>query len=156
MYFNYFANKGQSSQSYGFSSSHVWMSKLDYKESWAPNNLCFWTMVLKKTLESQEISPEYSSEGLMLKQKLQYFGHLMQRTDSLEKILMLGKIEVGGEGDDRRWDGWTASLTQWTWVWVSSRSWWWTGKPGVLWSMESQKVRHDWGTELNWISTYFQ
>ena len=72
----------------------------------------------------KEISPEYSLEGLMLKQKLQYFSHLMQRTDSLEKTLMLGKIE---EGDDRRWDGWMASWTGWTWVWASSGSWWWTG-----------------------------
>ena len=98
------ADKDPSSQSYGFSSSHVWMWELDYKESWVPKNWCFWTMVLK-TLESplecrkanqsilKEISPEYSLEGLMLKLKLQYFGHLMRRTDSLEKTLMLGKIE---------------------------------------------------------------
>ena len=101
----YFANKGLSSQSYGFSSSHVWMWELDHKESWAPKNWCFWTVVLEKTHESpldckeiqpvnpKEISPEYSFEGLMLKLKLQYFLHLMQRTDSFEKILMLGKIE---------------------------------------------------------------
>ena len=102
---HYFANKSPSSQSYGFSSSHVWMGELDYKESWALKNWCFWTMVLEKTLESpldsrrtnqsvlKEISPEYSLEGLMLKLKLQYFGHLMQRTDFLEKTLMLGKTE---------------------------------------------------------------
>ena len=70
----------------------------------------------------KEINSEYSLEGLMPKLKLQYFGHLMQRADSLEKILILGKIEVGGEGDDRGWDGWMASLTQWAWVWVSFRS----------------------------------
>ena len=137
---HYFANEGLSSQSYGFSSSHVWMWELDCEERWAPKNWCFWTVVLQKTLESplaarrsnqstlKEISPEYSLEGLMLKLKRQYFGHLMQRTDSFEKTLM----KAGGEGDDRVWDGWMASLTQWTWVWVSSRSWWWTGKPGVL------------------------
>ena len=68
----------------------------------------------------------------MLKPKLQYFGHMMQRTDSLEKTLMLGKLKAGGDGDDRRWDGWMASLIQWIWVWASSRSWWWTEKPGVL------------------------
>ena len=96
----------------------------------------------------KEISPEYSLEGLMLKLKLQYFGHLLWRTDSFEKTLMLGKI--GGEGDDRGWDGWMASPTQWTWVWVDSRSWWWTGRPGMLWSMGSKRVRHDWVTELNW------
>ena len=102
---HYFADKGLSSQSYGLSSGHVWMWELDYKESWALKNWCFWTVVLEKTREStglqgrsnqsipKEISPEYSLKGLMLKQKLQYFGFLMQRTDSLEKTLMLGKIE---------------------------------------------------------------
>ena len=73
----------------------------------------------------KEICPEYSLEGLMLKLKLQYFGHLLQLTDSLEKTRRLGKIE-GGEEDHRGWDGWMASSTQRTWVWVSSRSWWWT------------------------------
>ena len=104
---NYFALELDiANQSYGFSSSHVWMWELDYKESWALKNWCFWTMVLEKTLDSpldcKEIqqahpkgSPEYSLEGLMLKLKLQYFGHLMQRTDSLEKTLILGKIEGG-------------------------------------------------------------
>ena len=95
----------------------------------------------------KEISPEYSLEGLML--KLQYFGHLMQRTASLEKTLMLGKMGGGGEGDDRGWDSWKVSRTQWTWVWASSGSWWWTGKPGVLKSMGLQKVGHNWATELN-------
>ena len=102
---HYFANKGLSSQSYGFPSSHVWIWELDCKESWAPKNWHFWTVVLEKTLESpwtarrsnqsilKEISPEYSLEGLMLKLKLQYFGHLMGRTDSFEKTLMLGKVE---------------------------------------------------------------
>ena len=104
-------NKCLSSQSYGFTSSHVWMWELDYKESWAPKNWCFWTVVLEKTLASpldckeiqpvtdflKEISLECSLEGLTL--KLQYFGHLMGRTDSLEKILMLGRLKAGGEGD---------------------------------------------------------
>ena len=97
--------KDSSSQSYGFSSSHIWMWELDHKESWALKNWCFWNVVLKKTLLSaldskeikpvnlKEFSPEYSLEGLMLKLKLQYFGHLMRRTDSFEKTLMLGKIE---------------------------------------------------------------
>ena len=103
------------SQSYGFSSSHVWMWELDHKESWMAKNWCFWTVVLKKTLESpleyrrsnqsilKEISPEYSLEGLML--KLQYFGHLMQRADSLEETLVLGNIEAKGEEGGRGWDG---------------------------------------------------
>ena len=99
---HYFANKGLSNQSYSFSSSHVWMWELNYKESWAPKNWCFWTVVLKKTLESpldskesilKEMSPEYSLEGLMLKLKLQYFGHLMWWANSLEKALILGKIQ---------------------------------------------------------------
>ena len=130
-----FADKRPSSQSYGFSSSHVWMWKLDYKESGVLKNWCFWTVVLEKTLESpwtarrsnqsilKEISPEYSLEELMLKVKLQSFGHLMWRADSLEKTLMLGKIEGGGDGDYRG-DGWMAWPTQWTWVWVNSGSWW--------------------------------
>ena len=108
----HFANKGLSSQSYGFSSSHVWMWELNYKESWAPKNWCFWPVVLEKTLRVpwtarrsnqsilKENSPGCSLEGLMLKLKLQYFGHLMQRTDSLEKTLLLGKIE------GRRRRGW--------------------------------------------------
>ena len=97
-----------------------------------------------------EISSEYSLEGLMLKLKLQYFGHLMRRTDSLEKTMILGKTETGGKGNDRGWDGWMASQTQWTWVWVVSRIWWWTGKPGVLQPMGWQRVGHDWATELIW------
>ena len=100
---HYFANKGLSSQGYGFSSGHVWMWELDYKESWA-QNWCFWTVVLEKSLESpldcKEIQPVHSKEGLMLKLKLQYFGHLMQRTDSFEKTLMLGEIE---DRDERGW-----------------------------------------------------
>ena len=95
------------------------------------------------------MSPDYSLKGLMLKLKLQYFGHLMWRTDSLEKILMLERLKVGGEGDDRGRDGWMASLTQWAWVWMNSGRLWRTGRPGVLHSMELQRVGHDWATELN-------
>ena len=80
----------------------------------------------------KEISPEYSLEGLILKLKLQYFGHLMGRADSLEKTLMLGKIGGRRKGEDRGWNGCMASSTQWTWVWVNYRCWWWTGRPGVL------------------------
>ena len=113
-----------------------------------------WTARRSNKILSKEISPEYSLEGLMLKLKLQYFGHLMQRTDSLEKTLKWGKIKVGGEGDNRGWDGWMTSLTQWVWVWASSGSWWWTGKPGVLQSMGLQRVGHDWVTELNCTSRF--
>ena len=90
----------------------------------------------------KEISPGISLEGLMLKVKLQYFGHLMWRVDSLERTCWEG-LGAGGEEDDRGWHGWMASLTRWTWVWVNSRSWWWTGRPGVLRFMGSQRVRHD-------------
>ena len=81
---------------------------------------------------------------------LQYFGHLMRRIDSLEKTLIWEGLGAGGEGDNRGWDGWMASPTRWTWVWVNSGSWWWTGRPGVLRFMGSQRVRRDWATELNW------
>ena len=159
---HYFANSGPSSQGYGFPSCHVWRWELDYKESWAPKNWYFWIVVLEKTLESplgcKEIQPVHpkgdqsgcSLKGLMLKLKLQYFGHPMRRADSFESPWCWERLRAGGEGDDRGWDVWMASLTQWTWVWVDSRSWWWTGRPGVLQFMGSQRVRHDWVTELNW------
>ena len=86
-----------------------------------------------------------------LKLKLQYFGHLMWRTGFLEKTLMLERLKAGVEGYDRGWDGWMASPTPWTWVWESSETWWWTGKPGLLESMGSQRVEHNWVTKLNWI-----
>ena len=104
----------------------------------------------------KEISPEYLLEGLMLKLKLQYFGHLMQTADSFKKSLMLGKTEGRRRRDSRGWDGWIASPTQWTWVWVDSGSWWWTGRPGMLQFMGSQRVDHDWATELNWMNLNLQ
>ena len=161
---NLSTSKGLSSQGYGFSSSDVWMWELDYKESWVLKNWCFWTVVLEKTLESpldcKEIQPVHpkgtspgcSLEGLMLTLKLQIFGHLMWRTDSFEKTLMLGKIEGRRRRDNRGWNVWMASLTQWTWVWVNSGSWWWTGNPSMLQSMGLQRFGHYWATELNWTS----
>ena len=98
----------------------------------------------------KEISPKYSLEELMLKLKLQYFGYLMWRTDSLEKSLMLGKIEGGRRRGLQRMRWLDGITNQWTWVCVGSGSWWWTGKPGLLQSMGSQRVRHDWVTEQNW------
>ena len=161
---HYFPDKGPSSQSYGFSSSQVWMWELGYKESWAPKYWCLWTVVLEKTLESpldckeikpvilKEISPEYSLEGLMLKLKLQYFGTWCDELTHLKRPWCWERLRAGGEGDDRGWDGWMASPTQWTEVWVDSGSWWWTGRPGVLRFMGSQRVGHNWVTELNWNS----
>ena len=97
-----------------------------------------------------EISPGCSLEGLMLKLKLQYFGHLMRRADSFEKTLMLGKIEGRRRRGRQRMRWWMASLTQWTWVWASSGRWWMTEKPDMLQFMGSQRVEHDWAPKLNW------
>ena len=126
--------------------------RIDAFELWCCKRLLRvpWTARRYNQSTLKEISPEYSLEGLMLKLKLQYFGHLMRRADSLEKTLMLVGLKVGGEGDNRGGDGWMASPTQWTWVWVDSGNWWWTGRTGVLWFMGSQRVGHDWATELNW------
>ena len=112
-----------------------------------------WTARRSNLSILKEISPEYSLLGLMLKLKLQYFGHLIWRTDLLEKSWFWERLKAGGEGDDRGWDGWLVSPTQWTWVWASSGSWWWTGKPGVLQCVGLQRVRHDWVTELNFCHT---
>ena len=155
---HYFANRGLSSQGYGFSSGHVWMWELDYKESWVQKNWCFWTVVLEKTVESPldckeiledgckesilKISPGCSSEGLMLKLKLQYTDHLWWSTDSLEEMLMLGKTEGGRRRGWQRMiclDGITNSMDMSPWV--NSGSWWWTRRPGMLQSMGSQRVR---------------
>ena len=128
------------------------MWELDYKESWALKNSCFWTVVLEKTLESpldckeiQPVHPKGNQSWIFI-----HWKDWCWRWNWLIDVKWWERLKAGGEGDDRGWDGWTASLTQCTWVWVSSRSWWWTGKPGMLKSMGSQRVGHDWGTALNW------
>ena len=125
--------------------------RIDAFELWCWRRLLRVPWIARRSNQSilKEISPEYPLEGLMLKLKLQYFGHLMRRTDSIRPWCW-ETLKKGRKGDDRGWDGWMASPTWWTRVWVSSRSWWWTGKPDVLQSMGLQRVRLTWATELNW------
>ena len=132
--------------------------RMDGFELWFWRRLLrvLWTARRSNQSILKEISPGCSLEELMLKLKLQSFGHMMWRADSFEKTLMLERLGVGGEGDDRGWDGWMALPTQWTWIWVDSRSWWWRGRPGVLRFMGLQRVEHDWATELNWTEGIFK
>ena len=131
--------------------------RIDAFELWCWRRLLRVPWTARRSNQSilKEISPEYSLEGLTLMLKLQYFGHLIQRTDSLEKALMLGKTDSGRRRGQQRMDGWMASLTQWTWVWKISGSWWWTGRPSVLWFMGSQsQTRLSKWTELTgWYET---
>ena len=125
--------------------------RIDAFELWCWRRLLRVPWTARRSNQSiLNISPGISLEGMMLKLKLQYFGHLMRRVDSLEKLWCWEELGSGGKGDDRGWDGWMASLTLCTWVWVNSGSWWWIGSPGMLRFMGSQRVRHDWVTELNW------
>ena len=140
-----------------FPSSHVWMRELDYKEIWAPNNWCFWTVVLDKTLES----PLDNKEIRPVNPKGNQPWIFIRRTDAETEAPILWPLDekemthwkrpscwgAGGEGGNRGWGGWMASLTRWTWIWANSRRQWRTGKPGVLQSMGLQKVRHDLATK---------
>jgi len=119
--------------------------RIDPFELWCWRRLLRVPWSARKSNQSilKEISPGCSLEGLMLRLKLQYFGHLMRRTDSLEPWCW-ERLRAGGEEDDRGWDGWMASSTRWTWVWMDSGGWWWTGRPGVLRLMGSQRIRHNW------------
>ena len=158
---HYFANKGPSSQGYGFSSHHVWMWELDYKESWVPKNWCFWTVVLKTLVspldgrEIQTVHPKDQSWVFIRRTNVEAetpntLSTWCKELTHLKRSWCWERLKMRREGDDRGWDGWMASPSQWTWVWVNSGSWWWTGRPGMLWSMGSQKVGHDWVTELKW------
>ena len=147
----YFANKGPSNQSYGFSSGHVWMWELDYKENWVLKNWCFELWSWRRLFNPKGDQSWIFIGRTDVEAETPYFGHLMQRTDSFEKTLMLWKIE----GRRRRgwlrmkWlDGITDSMDV-------NLSWWWIGKPGMLQSMELQRVEHDWVTELNWTECLF-
>ena len=158
---HYFTNKGLSSQSYGFPSSHVWMWDLVYKETWALKNWCLWTVVLEKTLESPWTARRSNQSILRSVLNIHWkdwcwswnadtSATWWEELTHLKRPWCWERLKAEGEGEDRGWDGWMASPTQWTWVWVNSGSWWWTGRPGVLQSMGSQRVRHNWPTELNW------
>ena len=160
---HYFANKGSSSQGYGFSCGHVWMWELDCEEDWEPKNWCFWTVVLEKTLESpldcKEIQPVHS-EG---DQPWDFFGRNDAKAETPvlwqphAKSWLIGKDSDAGRDWGQEEKGTTedemAGWHRWLdghWVWVNSGSWWWTGRPGVLRFMGSQRVGHDWATELIW------
>ena len=147
---HHFANKGPCSQSYDLSSSHVWVWELDHKEGWAPKNWCFWTVVLEKTQTSQSLRKStlnihwkdwcWSWSSNILAIWCKELTH-WKRPPCWERL------KAKGEGGDRKWDGWVASLTRWTWVWANSRRWWGTGKPGMLQFMGSQRVGHNLVTE---------
>ena len=160
---HYFANKGPSTQNYGFSSSHVCMWELDYKESWALKNWCFWTVVLEKTIESplgskeiQLVHPKGNQSwifigGTDVEAETPIFWPPHAKSWLTAKDPDVGKDwEQEEEGTTEEWDGWTASPTQWTWVWVNSGSWWRAGRRGFRQSMGLQRVGLDWATELKW------
>ena len=143
-----------------FSSDHVWMWELDCEESWAPKNWCFWTVVLEKTVERVPWTARRSNQSILKRSVLgvhwndwcwswnsNTLATLWEKLTHLKRCRQ--RLKVWGERDNREWDCWMASPIQWTWIWVNSGSWWWTGRPGVLRFMGSQRVGHDW-TELNW------
>ena len=158
---DYFANKGPISQSYSVPSSHVWMWELYYKESWAPKNWCFWTVMLEKTVESlldckeiQPLHPKGDQSWIFIGRNAEEIGCWSWNSNTLgtwcEELTHLKRpwcwewLKAGGEGANTGWNGWMASPTGWTWVCVNSGSWWWTGKPGMLQSIGLQRVEYDW------------
>ena len=128
------------------------MWELNYNGSWALKDSCFWTVVVEMTLESPLDSKEIQPVHPKGNQSWIFIG----RTNAEAETPIFWPpdvknwLRVGGEGENRGWDGWMASWTQWTWVWVNSGSWWWTGRPGILQSMRLQRVGHEWATELFW------
>ena len=130
-----------------------------YKESWVLKNWGLWTVVLEKTLKSpldckeiqsilKEISPERSWKDWCWSWNSNTLVTWCEELTHWKRPWRWERLKVGGEGGDRGWDSWMASPTRWTWVWVNSGHWWWTRRPGMLWFMGSQWVRHDWATEL--------
>ena len=125
--------------------------RIDPFELWCWRSLLRVPWTARRSNQSilKEINPEISLEGMMLKLKLQYSVSCEELTH-WKRLWCWEGLGAGGKGDDRGWDGWMASRTRWTWVWVNPRRWWWTGRPGVLRFMGSQRVGHIWATELNW------
>ena len=126
--------------------------RIDVFELWCWRRLLRVPWTARRCNQSilKAISPGCSSEGQMLKLKLQYLGHRCSlELTHWKRPWCWERLKAGGEGDDRGWDGWMTSPTQWAWVWVNSGSWWWTGRPGMLRSVGSQRVGHNWMTELN-------
>ena len=148
-----FANKGLSSQGYGFSSGHVLIWELDYKESWAPKNWCFWTGVGEYFWESpglqrDQTSPSYrksvlNSHWIEWCWSSNALAIWCEKMPHWKRPWCWERLKAGGEGDDRGWDGWMVLPTSWTWVWAMFESWWWTGKPGMPQSVASRTVRHN-------------
>ena len=139
---------------------------MDYKESWTQKNWCVWTVVLEKTLESpldckeiQPVHPKGDQSWVFIwrtdaeTETPNTFATWCEELTHLKRPGCWERLRTGREGDDRGWGGWMASPTQWTWVWVDSDSWWWTGRPGVLQFMGLQRLGHDWTTELNWTES---
>ena len=166
---HYIVSKGPSSQGYGFSSGHVWMWELDCDESWPLKNWCFWTVVLEKTLESSLDSKKIQQVHPKGDQSWVFFGRTDAEAETPILWWIIGRVDsfhwkrpwcwewlrAGGAGDDSGWDGSMASPTWCTWDWVNSMSLWWTGRPDVLQFMWSQRVGHDWVSELNdWYLFY--
>ena len=148
-----------------FAQTHVYWVGDAIKESWVPKNWCFWSVVWRRLLRvpwtarrSRPVHPKGNQSWIFIgRTDVEAETPILWLPDA--KNWLIGKdpwcwerVRAGGEGDDRGWDGWLASPTQWAWVWVNSSSWWWAGRSGMLQSMGLQRVRHDWVTELNWCN----
>ena len=142
-------------QVYLTSSTHIWMWELDYKESWAPKNWCFWTVVLERLLSPldckriQPVHPKGNQSWIFIgktdaKAETPILWPPCKELTHWKRPWCWEWLKVGGEGDNRGWGSWIESPTQWIWGWVNARSWWWTGRPGVLQSMRMQRVGHNW------------